>query len=153
VAEGIGRVAPYALERGVNLAIEPLHPMFAADRSVIVTLAQALDIAEQHPAEAVGVVIDTFHVFWDPEAFAGIERAGDRIVSFQICDWPVPLPDVLLGRVLPGDGVIDIAAYDAAVTAAGYTGPIEVEVFNESIWALPGAEVAERMKDFYATLR
>ena len=141
VADGIGLLAPYAGERGVRLAIEPMHPMYCADRSVIVTLAQALELAEAHPVDQVGVVIDTFHLWWDPDVLAGIARAAGRILSYQVCDWLDPLPDLLLGRGLPGDGVIDIPTISAAVAAAGYEGPIEVEVFNRTVWDRPGDEV------------
>jgi sugar phosphate isomerase/epimerase len=150
VAEGIADLAPYAADRGVRLGIEPLHPMFCADRSVIVTLAQALDVAEQFPSGVVGVVIDTFHLWWDPDVWHQISRAAGRIVSYQVCDLLVPLPDPLLGRGLPGDGPIDFARFGAAVAAAGYDGPIEVEIFNADIWRRDGdavmADVIERYR-------
>lgn len=149
VADGIEAIVPYAAERGIRLAIEPLHPMFCADRSVIVTLRQALDVAERFPADVVGVVIDTFHLWWDPEVWEQIERAGERIFSYQVCDWLDPLPDVLMGRGMMGDGVIDFRRFTAAVTDAGYTGPIEVEIFNEAVWNTPGDEVVATMIDRY----
>ncbi len=152
VADGIAAVAPYARERGVRLAIEPLHPMFCADRSVIVSLRQALDIADAHPADTVGVVIDTYHLWWDPEVWSQIERAGERVFSYQVCDWLDPLPDVLMGRGMMGDGVIDFARFTEAVTATGYTGPIEVEIFNREVWDTPGSEVVETMVDRYDRL-
>jgi sugar phosphate isomerase/epimerase len=144
VADGIAELAPYAAGRGVRLAIEPMHPMFCADRSVIVTLPQALDIAERFPADQVGVTVDAYHLWWDPALEAGIARAGARILSFQVCDWLDPLPDPLLGRGLPGDGVIDLRALRGMVDAAGYRGPIEVEVFNQALWDRPGGEVLDR---------
>jgi hypothetical protein len=101
-------LALYAGEGGVRLALEPLHPMYCADRAVLSTLAQALELAERHPVEQVGVVVDTFHVWWDPDVMAQIARAGERIASFQLADFLTPLPaDVLLGRGLPGDGHVD----------------------------------------------
>ncbi|WP_420813811.1 sugar phosphate isomerase/epimerase family protein, partial [Phytoactinopolyspora endophytica] len=104
VADGIAELVPYALERGVQLALEPMHPIYCADRGVLSTLGQALDIAEQHPAEAVGVVVDTFHVWWDPDIERQIARAAGRISSFQVCDWITPLPaDSLLARGMMGD--------------------------------------------------
>lgn len=153
VAEGIAELAPYAGERGVRLAIEALHPMYCADRSVIVTLAQALDLAERFPAEQVGVVVDTFHQWWDPDVEAVISRAGagGRILSYQVCDWLDPLPDVLLGRGLPGDGPVDFAAFRRWIDAAGYTGPIEVEVFNAALWARDGDDALADVCDRYLT--
>ena len=141
VRDAIGELAPDAAAAGVTLAIEPLHPMYASDRAVVSTLGQALDIAEQFAdvtasgAPAVGVVVDTFHVWWDPELFPQIARAGSRIASYQVCDWATPLEsDVLLSRHYPGDGVIDFAGISAAVEAAGYAGDVEVEIFNQHIW-------------------
>jgi sugar phosphate isomerase/epimerase len=142
VADAIAQLAPDAEAAGVCLAIEPLHPMFAADRCVISTLAQALDIAEQHPVGVVGVVVDTYHLWWDDQVYAQIARAGERIASFQLADWATPLPaGVLTGRALPGDGCVELARLWRAVAAAGYTGPVEVEVFNDTLWQRPGEEI------------
>jgi sugar phosphate isomerase/epimerase len=151
VEDGIRLLAPYALQRGVKLGIEPMHPMFAAERSVIVTLAQALDIAEGFGSDQVGVVIDVYHVWWDPDLFAQIARASGRILGFHVNDWLVPTPDLLLGRGMMGDGVIELQRIRAAVDAAGYTGPIEVEIFNQSVWDSPGDEILALVKERYAT--
>ncbi len=149
VADALRELAPYAGERGVHLAVEPLHPMYCADRAVVSTLSQALDLA---PPE-VGVVVDAFHVWWDPEVEQQIIRAGDRIASFQVCDFLVPLPsDVLLGRGMMGDGVIDFAPLRSAVDAAGYTGDIEVEIFNADVWAADPDEVLTTMKERFTEL-
>jgi sugar phosphate isomerase/epimerase len=146
VADALDVLAPYAGEAGVRLALEPLHPMYCADRAVLSTLAQALDLAERHPIDEVGVVVDTFHVWWDPDVLAQIARAGDRIASFQLADFLTPLPaDVLLGRGLPGDGHVDFPPLLAAVEAAGYRGDIEVEVFNAELWAADGDAVVATM--------
>ena len=105
---------------GVRLGIEALHPMFCADRCVISSLGEALDLAVLFPADAVGVVVDTYHVWWDARLADEIARAGRRIVSYQVCDWVLPLPaDTLLGRGHVGDGVIDFAPITASVAAAG----------------------------------
>lgn len=149
IAEALAVLAPYAGERGVRLAIEPLHPMYASDRCVVSTLDQALDLAERFPAECVGVVVDTYHLWWDDRAPAAIVRAGERIHSFQLADWTTPLPaGVLNGRGLIGDGVIDLRAWRERVDAAGYDGPIEVELFNDTLWVRDGtellADIAER---------
>ena len=147
VADAIGELVPAAQEHGVRLAIEALHPMFAADRCVITSLGEALDLALQFPADAVGVVVDTYHVWWDAALFAGIARAGERIASYQVCDWVLPLPaDVLLGRGHVGDGCIDFPPISAAVAAAGYTGYVEVEIFNETVWSAPPDETAATVR-------
>lgn len=146
-AEAIAELAPDAKAAGVTLAIEPMHPIFAADRGVISTLGQALDIAEAIAPE-IGVVIDTYHVWWDPELPAQIARAGasGRIASYQVCDWMTPLSaDSLLSRGYTGDGHVDFRAVTRLVEAAGYTGDVEVEIFRQEIWDAPYAEVAARV--------
>jgi sugar phosphate isomerase/epimerase len=147
VEDGIAAVAPYARERGVRLGIEPLHPMFCADRSVISSLKQANEIAE---ALDVGVVIDVYHVWWDPDLFQQIERAAGRIVGFHVSDWVAPPPDHLKGRAMMGDGVIEIRRIREAVDAAGYKGPIEVEIFNQALWDSDGDEVMAKMVERFA---
>ncbi|MDJ1643060.1 sugar phosphate isomerase/epimerase family protein [Streptomyces pakalii] len=152
VADSLAALAPYAAERGVRLAIEPLHPMYASDRCVVSTLAQALDLAERFPAEQVGVVVDTYHLWWDDRAPAEIARAGrgGRIHSFQLADWITPLPaGVLLGRGQLGDGSVDFRAFRREVESAGFDGPIEVEIFNEALWARDGAEVLAEVAERY----
>lgn len=141
VADGLAALAPYAGEHGVQMAIEPLHPMYCSDRCVVSALGQALDMAAPFPAEQVGVVIDTYHLWWDPSAWDGISRAGaeDRLSIFQVADWVTPLPEgVLTGRGMLGDGCVELRRFRDAVDATGYTGPIEVEIFNEELWAMPG---------------
>ncbi|WP_069172858.1 sugar phosphate isomerase/epimerase family protein [Streptomyces griseus] len=152
IADALGELAPYAQERGVRLAVEPLHPMFASDRCVVSTLSQALDLAERFPAEQVGVVVDAYHVWWDDQVPAQIARAGagGRIHSFQLADWITPLPaGVLVGRGQLGDGCVDFRAMRRQVEAAGFTGPIEVEIFNEGLWARDGADVVAEVAARY----
>ncbi|MFE5819155.1 sugar phosphate isomerase/epimerase family protein [Streptomyces sp. NPDC056479] len=144
IADALGGLGPYAEERGVKLAIEPLHPMYAADRCVVSTLSQALDLAERFPARQVGVTVDTYHIWWDDTAPAQIARAGagGRIHSFQLADWTTPLPEgVLTGRGQIGDGAVDMREWLGYVAAAGYDGAIEVELFNDGLWARDGREV------------
>lgn len=144
VGEAIGQLVPHAQAAGVRLALEPLHPMYAADRCVVSTLGQALDLAAPYPADAVGVVLDTYHLWWDDQVWAGIATAGaaGRIACFQVADWVTPLPaGALLGRGLPGTGCIDLPRFVAAVAAAGYRGPIEVEVLDEQLWRRPGPDI------------
>ncbi|MDO3704362.1 sugar phosphate isomerase/epimerase family protein [Micromonospora sp. C28SCA-DRY-2] len=146
VGEAIGALVPHALAAGVRLAVEPLHPMFCSDRCVVASLGQALDLAEPYPPEAVGVVVDTYHLWWDDQVWAQIARAGraERIACFQVADWVTPLPaGVLLGRGLPGAGCVELRRFREAVDAAGYTGPIEVEVFAEEVWSRPGRAVLD----------
>ena len=155
VADRLAELVPFALEHGVRLVLEPLHPMFAADRAVLSTLGQALNLAAAHPAAAVGVVVDTFHVWWDPALREQIVRAGaeGRIASYQVCDFNLPIAsDALLSRGFMGDGVIDFASIGAWVAEAGYNGVVEVEIFSEDIWAQPFAEVVETVKTRFAEL-
>ncbi|MHA7285344.1 sugar phosphate isomerase/epimerase family protein [Arthrobacter sp. MDT3-44] len=156
VQDALGELASDAEAAGVTLALEPLHPMYASDRAVISTLKQALDLASPFPSSVVGVVVDTFHVWWDPELSGQVARAGaeGRIASYQVCDWKTPLAaDVLLSRHYPGDGVIDFAAITRAVTAAGYAGDVEVELFNQDIWDTPPADaVARTVEGFEANV-
>lgn len=154
IADALAELGPYAERQGVKLAIEPLHPMYAADRCVVSTLAQALDLAERFPAHQVGVTVDTYHVWWDDRAPAQIARAGagGRIHTFQLADWTTPLPEgVLTGRGQIGDGAIDMREWQGHVETAGYTGAIEVELFNDGLWARDGREVlAETAQRFLA---
>ena len=147
VAEGIARLLPHATQAGVKLGIEPLHPMFAADRSVIVSLSQANEIIESLKSPDLGVVIDVYHVWWDPAVYSEIARGSGHIVGFHVNDWIVPVPDMLHGRGMMGDGVIEIQRLREAVNSAGYTGPIEVEIFNQHLWRKSGKELLRLVKD------
>jgi sugar phosphate isomerase/epimerase len=152
-AFAIEKLVPYAHERGVTLGIEPMNPIYAADRGVISTLGQALDIAERFDAADVGVVVDTFHLWWEPGVADQLQRAGERIVSYQICDWITPLPaDTLLARGMMGDGHIDFPTFTKSVAAAGYRGDVEVEIFNADLWAAPPASVVDTMVERYLQL-
>lgn len=146
VIDGIAAIETHARERGIQLGIEPLHPMYAADRSVVVSLKQAREIAARFPLGSVGVVIDVFHVWQDPDLYQEIEKLQGRILGFHVSDWPVPLPGILMGRAMMGDGVIELSRIRSAVDKAGYAGPIEVEIFNQKIWDQPGDQVLELMK-------
>ena len=155
VADRLEELVPFAAEHRVRLVLEPLHPMYAADRALLSTLGQALDLAAPYPAAVVGVAVDTFHVWWDPQLRAQIARAGreNRIASYQVCDFNLPIAsDALLSRGIMGDGVIDFATITGWVAEAGYTGDIEVEIFNQEIWDNPGDELLETVKARYASL-
>jgi sugar phosphate isomerase/epimerase len=147
VADAIAELVPVAQRNGVRLGIEALHPMFAADRCVITRLGEALDLALAFPADAVGVVVDTYHVWWDAALLPDIARAGERIVSYQVCDWILPLPaNTLLGRGHVGDGCIGFPPISAAVAAAGYAGYVETEIFSEAVWNAPPDETAATVR-------
>jgi sugar phosphate isomerase/epimerase len=141
VVEGLLEILPDAENSGVVLGIESLHPMYAAERSVVVTLKQANDIVERLASPAAGLIVDAFHVWWDPEVLPQIERARGRIAGFHVSDWPVPLPGILMGRAMMGDGVIDLQRLRLAVEANGYSGPIEVEIFNDELWKMEPADL------------
>ncbi len=138
VHDGIAESLAYARTVGMPLAIEPLHPMYAADRACVNTLSQALDLCDAlDPARsgALGVAVDVYHVWWDPELFGQIERAGrERLLAFHVCDWLVPTLDLLEDRGMMGDGIIEIAKIRAAVEAQGYAGYSEVEIFSSRDW-------------------
>ena len=152
-ARAIEQLVPYARDHGVTLGIEPMNPIYAADRGVISTLAQALDIAERFDTADVGVVVDTFHLWWEPGIAEQVQRASVRIVSYQICDWITPLPaDTLLARGMMGDGHIDFPTFSRSVARAGYRGDIEVEIFNADLWAAPPAQVVDTMTNRYLEL-
>lgn len=155
VADLLAELVPYAGDRHVRLALEPLHPMYCADRAVISTLRQALDLAAPHGPRSVGVVVDTFHVWWDPDLANQVARAGaqGRLASYQVSDWKLPIAaDALLSRGMMGDGHIDFAAIGRWVAAAGYTGDVEVEIFNREIWDADGAQVVATMIERYLEL-
>jgi sugar phosphate isomerase/epimerase len=149
VEEGVQQLAPYAAQAGVKLGIEPFHPVLMMERSVIVTLSQALDIAVQFGPAQVGVIVDVYHVWWDPDLYRQIARASGRIFGFHANDWLSPKPDLLLSRGMMGDGPIAIRRIREAIDEAGYAGPIEVEIFNQGIWNTPGDDILALMKERY----
>jgi sugar phosphate isomerase/epimerase len=149
VRDVLGVLAPEAGASGVRLAIEALHPMFAADRAVVSTLDQALRLAADHPAEQVGVVVDAYHQWWEPGLGDVIARAAGRIATYQVADW-VPLgPDALLSRGVMGEGCVDLAGITRAVEAAGYTGDVEAEIFSADLWAAPPAAAFDAVRRGY----
>lgn len=137
VEDGIARLLDHSRPGDMPLAIEPLHPMYAGDRSVVNTLGQALDMAGRLGPD-VGVAIDAYHVWWDPDVAAQIARAGreNRVFAYHICDWLVPTRDLLTDRGMMGDGVIDLPGLRAMIEATGYRGFHEVEIFSAANWWL-----------------
>ncbi|CAO3438228.1 sugar phosphate isomerase/epimerase family protein [Azospirillum doebereinerae] len=138
VEDGIAELLDYARTAGMPLAIEPLHPMYAADRACVNTMAQALDICDRLDPDrsgALGVAVDAYHVWWDPDLEAQIRRAGkERLLAFHVCDWLVPTTDLLLDRGMMGDGVIDLPQMRGWVEASGFAGYSEVEIFSANNW-------------------
>ncbi len=150
--EGLAAIRPHARAAGVLLALEPMHPMYAADRGCITTLKEMLDIADVLGNHGLGVAIDCYHVWWDPELAPQLARAGKRIIAHHICDWLVPTRHLLTDRGMMGDGVIDFPAIRRSVEAAGYTGIQEVEIFSEDWWAKPGDEVLATAVERFKTV-
>lgn len=145
VHDGLGALLDHARACNLPLAIEPLHPMYAADRACVNTLAQANALCDAL-GEGLGIALDVYHLWWDPELEAEIARAQGRILGFHVCDWLVPTRDLLVDRGMMGDGVIEISKIRSWVEAAGYHGPIEVEIFSQNDWWKRDAdEVLETM--------
>ena len=138
VTDGIAELLEYSRSVGMPLAIEPLHPMYAADRACINTMEQALDVCDQlDPGKtgALGVAVDVYHVWWDPKLQSQIERAGkERILALHVCDWLTPTADLLNDRGMMGDGVIDIPRIRRWVEDQGFAGYSEVEIFSAGNW-------------------
>ena len=147
VRDGIAATLAYARSVGMPLAIEPLHPMQAAERACINTLEQALDLCDElDPARsgALGVAVDLYHVWWDPKLRQQITRAGrDRLLAYHVCDWLTPTRDLLNDRGMMGDGVIELRRVRGWMEDAGYAGYAEVEIFSDHWWSRPGEEVLD----------
>lgn len=151
IREGIFKILPQAEMAGVKLAIEPLHPMYAGDRSAIVTLAQANDVVEEINSGFVGVAVDVYHLWWDDTLHDEIIRCGDNehLFAFHVCDWNVPTVDFLNDRGLMGDGCINVAQIRSWVEETGFSGYNEVEIFSDKYWAINQNEYLEKIKHAY----
>lgn len=151
IFDGIAAVLDRAEQANVRLGIEPLHPMYADSRSAVNTLRQANDICDQLGSPQVGVVLDVYHLWWDPELKSQIERCGrsDRILAFHVCDWKTPTEDMLNDRGLVGEGCINVPQIRGWAEDAGFDGFIEVEVFSNRYWAMDQLEFLNRVKDAY----
>jgi len=149
--DGLVAVLPHARAAKVPLALEPMHPMYAADRGVVVTLAEMIDLCDQF-GEGLGIAVDTYHVWWDPNLAREIARAGSRIISHHICDWLVPTRHMLTDRGMMGDGAIDFPAIRRMIEAAGYRGIQEVEIFSDHWWSRPGDEVLATAMERFRTV-
>ena len=133
VRDGLAALLPYARQAKMPLALEPLHPMTAADRACVTTLGNANDLCEEL-GDGLGVAIDVYHVWWDPDLPRQIARAGKRILGYHVCDWLVPTTDLLLDRGMMGDGIIDLKGIRRMVEDAGYAAPVDVEIFSANNW-------------------
>ena len=150
--EGLAAVLPHARNCGVWLALEPMHPMYAADRGCVTTLREMLDIDDLLGNGGLGIAVDTYHVWWDAELESQIARAGTRIIAHHICDWLVPTRHMLTDRGMMGDGVIDFPAIRRMVEKAGYRGVQEVEIFSDHWWSRPGDEVLATAVERFKTV-
>jgi sugar phosphate isomerase/epimerase len=158
VVEGTAQLLEHGRSLGVQIALEPLHPVYTAERSCLTLLSEALNMCQKIegsvPAPSLGVCLDVYHVWWDPNLMRDIARAGleKRIFGFHVCDWLVPTVDVLNDRGMMGDGIIDIPSIRAEVEKAGYQGLIEVEIFSEqNWWKRPVEEILETCANRLAT--
>jgi sugar phosphate isomerase/epimerase len=158
VAEATALLVETGRKLGVRIALEPLHPVYAAERSCLSLLSEALDMCETIESVAtspwLGTCIDVYHVWWDPNLARDIERAGaqQRIFGFHVCDWLVPTVDVLNDRGMMGDGVIDVPSIRRQIEAAGYDGLVEVEIFSQrNWWQRPIAETLDICKERFAS--
>ncbi len=155
ITEGISAILPAAEQAGVRLAIEPLHPMYADDRSAVNTMRQAHEICDALGSPgSVGIAVDVYHVWWDPELKQQIEHAGrtGRLHAFHICDWKTPTTDLLNDRGLMGEGCIPLREISDWVDAAGFSGPREVEIFSNKWWATDQHQFLEQISTSYQRL-
>ena len=147
IEDALAELLDYARAANMPLAIEPLHPAYAADRACVNTTKHALDICDRLDPQrsgALGVALDVYHIWWDPEILAQIERAGkNRLLAFHVCDWLVPTTDILNDRGMMGDGVIDIRSLRREVEAQGFTGYSEIEIFSNAWWQRSMDEVLQ----------
>jgi sugar phosphate isomerase/epimerase len=151
IADGIRAVLPYAKAAGVKLSIEPLHPMYAGDRSAVNTMKQANDLCQEIGGPDIGVAVDVYHLWWDPDLEAELARCGKNgwLHAFHICDWRSPTIDLLNDRGLMGEGCIDIPRIRGWVEATGFRGFNEVEIFSDRLWAMDQGEYVRMIKDAY----
>ena len=151
IKQGITALIPYAKSKGVKLAIEPIHHMYAGDKSAIVSLGQANNICEAIASPWVGIAIDVYHLWWDPDLEEQTKRTAeaDRLFAFHVCDWMTPTKDLLNDRGLMGEGCVDVPGIRSLVEKNGFTGMIEVEVFSNRWWKKPTLEFLEAIKESY----
>jgi sugar phosphate isomerase/epimerase len=148
---GIAAVLPHAAAAKVRLAVEPLHPMYAGDRSAVNTLGQARAICSRLDSPWLGVAIDVYHTWWDEGLEDGIKACGreGRLFAFHVSDWLTPTADLLEDRGLMGEGCIPLREIRGWAEEAGFRGPIEVEIFSRRLWATDQARLLEAIKEAY----
>jgi len=149
ILDGIAAVLPHARAAGVRLSIEPLHPMYADDRSAVNTLEQANNMCLALRSPWVGVTVDVYHCWWDPMLKSEIQRAGEHLLSFHVCDWRTPTRDLLNDRGMMGEGCIDLKSIRGMVEATGFSGFIEVEIFSNQYWGWEQVNLVEHIKHCY----
>jgi sugar phosphate isomerase/epimerase len=147
VADGIAALMPHAEAAGVMVGIEPLHPMMISERSVVVTLGQANDLVEAIDSANLGVIVDAYHVWWDPHLYAEIRRADGRVLGYHVSDWLATTTDLIYCRGLMGDGLIDLPRLSAAVEEAGFRGAVEVEILSRDLWQRDGEDILRTVLD------
>lgn len=153
LADRIAWLAPYAADRDVSLAIEPLNPMFGGNRTCVMTVRDALAVADATGAGNVGIAVDVYHVWWDASLHKSLQAAKGRVLGYHLCDWLEDTADMLLDRGMMGDGVADLKAIRASVEVAGYAGACEVEIFSaENWWRRDPKDVLDTMVDRFRTV-
>jgi sugar phosphate isomerase/epimerase len=152
VEDGVGLLVDHARKLNVKIALEPLHPMYAADRSCLSTIEEALGICERLESDQVGICLDVYHIWWDPDLAGKIESCRGRTIGFHVCDWLVPTRDMVNDRGMMGDGVINIPAVREAVENAGFDGLVEAEIFSaEDWWKKPPQEILRVCRERFAS--
>lgn len=151
VRDGIEAVLPHAAAAGIHLGVEPLHPMMVAGRSVVTTLGEANDLVGAIDDPWLGVIVDAYHVWWDAALWREIDRARGRILGCHVSDWVTPITGELSSRGMMGDGCIDLPALVSAVRAAGYAGPVEIEILSDRWWSEPPDRVLDLALERFAT--
>lgn len=151
IREGISEILPSAVKAGIRLAIEPLHPMYADSRSAINTIAQANEMAESINSPFVGVAVDVYHLWWDPDLENGIRRCGEKgnLFAYHVCDWKTPTTDMLNDRGLMGEGCIPLKQIRSWVENAGFNGFIEVEIFSNEYWKTDQSQFLQKVINAY----
>jgi len=152
IYDSVGELAEYASGAGVKIALEPLHPMMAANRSALCTLDQAKDMLDRLQSPIAGICIDVYHVWWDPSALEAVPDLSGSILAFHVSDWVLPIHGELESRGMMGDGAIDLRRWAGSVYGAGYAGFTEVEILSSYWWSLPPEVVVDTAVERFLTI-